>query len=63
MSRLLRLDAAVLAVTISVCGIAGSATAAEPSSYETMTEDLEPLRTSFNADPDNVRAILLASPT
>ena len=63
MSRLLRLDAALLASTISICGIAGSALAAEPPSYKTMSKDLEPLRSAFNAAPDNVRAILLASPT
>lgn len=63
MSRLLRLDATVLAFAISICGIAGSVAAAEPPSHKTMTQDLEPLRTRFNADPDNVRAILLVSPT
>ena len=62
--RLLRLDV-VLGVTIlaTIGVVALFPQAEEDSGYPTIAGDLEPLRAAFNADPGNVRAVLLASPT
>ncbi len=64
MSRLLRLDVVLIAGILLIGGvIAGFPRTAEDSGYPTIADDLEPLRAAFNADPGNVRAVLLASPT
>ena len=70
MNRIPGLHAAVLASSIAMLGLAlcdpGSAWAAgaaEASSYDAISQDLQPLREAFNAEPSHVRAILLASPT
>ncbi len=64
MSRLLRLDVLLVSVVLVIVGVvAVFPKAKEDSGYPTIAENLEPLRAAFNADPGNVRAILLASPT
>ena len=63
MIRLLRMEFLVIAAVLLAGGLHGWLEAGEKSSYPTVGRDLEPLRTAFNANPDHVRAILLASPT
>ena len=64
MRRLLRLDVLLISIVLVVAGVvAVFPKADEDSGYPEITEDLEPLRAAFNADPGNVRAVLLASPT
>jgi hypothetical protein len=62
--RLLRVDSLLIAVLLAVGVFLGGLQAddREPK-HATISEDLEPLRSAFNANPDYVRAILLASPT
>ena len=62
-SRLLRLDVLLIAIVLLLGGLIGLLEAREDPTYLTIGTDLEPLRSAFNADPDNVRAVLLASPT
>ena len=64
MSRLLRLDVLLISAVLVIVGVVSVfPKAKEDSVYPTIAENLEPLRAAFNADPGNVRAILLASPT
>ena len=63
MSRLLRLEFLVITAVLLIGGLIGLLEADEESSYPTIDGDLEPLRSAFNANPDHVRAVLLASPT
>ncbi len=64
MKRILRLDVLLIsAVLVSAGVVALFSQTDQDSGYPTIAEDLEPLRAAFNADPGNVRAILLASPT
>lgn len=64
MSRLLRLDVLLIAMVLVIATVvAVFPKVDEDSGYPTITDDLEPLRAAFNADPGNVRAVLLASPT
>jgi hypothetical protein len=63
---MLRGDVLLAAAVLSVAGAGAGACFPEPSEdagYPVIESRLEPLRAAFNADPDNVRAILLASPT
>ena len=64
MARILRLDVLLSTAVLLIVGVvAVFPKADEDSGYPMIADDLEPLRTAFNADPGNVRAILLASPT
>ncbi|MCH7666606.1 MAG: hypothetical protein IH936_11840 [Acidobacteria bacterium] len=63
-SRLLRWDVALGVAILAIIGVVALfPQAEEDSGYPTIASDLEPLRAAFNADPGNVRAVLLASPT
>ena len=62
MNRFLRLDL-LLVVVLMVAGLFGLVEAGEEPSFQTLGADLEPLRSDFNSHPENVRAVLLASPT
>ncbi len=63
-SRLLRLDVVLGVAILAIIGVVALfPQAEEDSGYPTIAGDLEPLRAAFNADPGNVRAVLLASPT
>ena len=62
MNRLLRLDL-LLVIIVLVVGLFGLVEAAEEPAFPTLGADLEPLRSDFNSQPGNVRAVLLASPT
>jgi len=64
MKRILRLDVLLLSAVLAIAGLIALFPQTErDAGYPTIAEDLEPLRAAFNADPGNVRAILLASPT
>jgi len=64
MSRLLRWDIVLSVAILATVGVVALfPQAEEDSGYPTIAGDLEPLRAAFNADPGNVRAVLLASPT
>lgn len=64
MKRILRVDVVLLSGLLVIAGVVALCSQTDQSSgYPTIGADLEPLRSAFNADPDNVRAILLASPT
>ncbi len=64
MRRLRQLDLALITAVLAVAGAAAlSSQSGKDSAYPTIGADLEPLRAAFNAEPDNVRAVLLASPT
>jgi hypothetical protein len=64
MKRILRLDVLfIFAGLVIVSVVAPFSQTEQGSGYPTIAEGLEPLRAAFNADPGNVRAILLASPT
>ncbi len=63
MSRIPRPDVLAIAALVSIGGILGLLRAQEKPAHETIAGDLEPLRSAFNANPGDVRAILLASPT
>ncbi len=64
MKRILRLDVLLISVVLAVAGVAALFSLTDhDSGYPIITENLDPLRTAFNADPANVRAVLLASPT
>ena len=64
MSRLLRLDFLLIALVLVVATVvAVFPRADEDSGFAMIADDLEPLRAAFNADSENVRAVLLASPT
>ena len=64
MRRLLRIDVLLVAAVLVIAGVVAVFPKAEvDSGFPTIAGDLEPLRGAFNADPGNVRAILLASPT
>jgi len=62
MNRILRVDL-LLVVALLVAGIIGLLEASDEPTYPTLSADLEPLRSDFNSKPENVRAVLLASPT
>ena len=62
MSRMLRVDF-LLVVALLAAGFIGLLEAGEEPTYPTLSADLEPLRSDFNSKPENVRAVLLASPT
>ncbi len=58
------LELVACAFVLAVCGLlwavgVGSA----EQNYELVGEDLETLRSAFNAEPESVRAVLLAAPT
>lgn len=64
LKRILRLDVILISAVLVIAGVVALFSRPEQDSgYATIAEDLDPLRAAFNADPDNVRAILLASPT
>ncbi len=63
MRRNLRPDVLTIAALLSIGGILGLVHAQEKPTHQTIAGDLEPLRTAFDAHPEDVRAILLASPT
>ncbi|MFQ5525005.1 MAG: hypothetical protein ACE5GX_01960 [Thermoanaerobaculia bacterium] len=64
MKRLLQLDVLLIAAVLVIAGvIAVLSQTDQDAGYPTIAEHLEPLRSAFNADPGDVRAILLASPT
>jgi hypothetical protein len=57
------LDVLLIAGVVLGAGLISWVGSAGGSAHPMINETLEPLRTAFNAEPDNVRAILLASPT
>ena len=61
--RILRMDLLLAAGLVLVGGWFAWARAGESSPHLVISDDLEPLRSAFNSEPKNVRAILLASPT
>ena len=64
MKRILRLDVLLISAVLVIAGVAALFSQTdEDSGYPTIAENLEPLRAAINADPGNVRAVLLASPT
>lgn len=64
MKRLVDLDVLLFSGLLALAGgVALFSQSQDTGDYPTIAEDREPLRTAFNASPDDVRAILLASPT
>lgn len=64
MKRILRLDALLVSAVLAIATVVALFSQTDQDSgYPSIADDLEPLRAAFNADPGNVRAILLASPT
>jgi hypothetical protein len=64
MKRILRLDVLLISAVLAIAGgVALFSQTDRDSGYPTIAENLEPLRAAFNADPGDVRAVLLASPT
>ena len=64
MKRILRLDVLLISTVLVIAGVVSLFSQTDQDSgYPTIAEDLEPFRAAFNADPGNVRAVLLASPT
>ena len=63
MSRFPYLNPIAIASAIALGSLAGSVAGAQAPRHQTMTPGFEPLRSVFNAETENVRAILLASPT
>lgn len=63
MNRLLRVDVLLIASVLLAGGFVGFLEAGEEPVHQTIEDGLEQLRKAFNANPDDVRAILLASPT
>jgi hypothetical protein len=63
LTRLLGADILLTVLVVSIGGLIGLLEAGQEPTYPTLVADLEPLRSAFNAQPENVRAILLASPT
>ena len=56
-------EVAVVVLALAVGGALGMVAGDAEAGYQLMDEDLEALRSAFNAHPDSVRAVLLASPT
>ena len=52
-----------LAIGLASMLTAGSSFPIQAQEFEHITDDLEPLRSRFNADIGKVRAVFLASPT
>jgi len=64
LSRLLRLEVLALAALLALAGVVATVSKMRAASEApVIVERLETLRAAFNAQPDHVRAILLASPT
>ena len=66
--RVLRVEVGVFVVVLLVAAIVGwlgsRASADGEPGYEVIAaDDLEPFRTAFNANPDQVRLVLLVGPT
>lgn len=64
MKRILRTDVLLVTAALGIVGvIAVFPQADDDPDHLPISDDLKPLITAFNAAPDHVRAILLASPT
>lgn len=64
MKRILRLDALLIFAVLVMASVVALFSQTDPGAgYPTIGQNLEPLRAAFNANPGNVRAVLLASPT
>ena len=58
------LELVAVALVLAAGGVlAAVGVGSTEQSYQLVEEDLEAFRTAFNAEPGNVRAVLLASPT
>lgn len=53
----------VAVLVLGIGGAVGLILADSETEFRVVDSDLESIRTEFNADSDNVRAVLLASPT
>ena len=65
MSRLrpFALEFVIAVLVLGLGGAVGLLLAGSEADFQAVDEDLANIRTEFNADTDNVRAVLLASPT
>lgn len=60
--RLFAIEITVVAAVLVVGGLVGLTSGSDDRRYKVL-DDLEPLRADFNAHSEEVRAVLLASPT